>query len=66
MRSLRQAIAALLAIMVAVFCVQNTALLEYRFLNATLVMHQSAAFLSTLAIGVLIGWAVGRPRMRRK
>lgn len=62
---LKLALAALLVGIVIVFTLQNTAVIEVRFLFWTLALSQVLLIFGLLVIGVLLGW-LGSSLSRRQ
>jgi len=54
----------ILAVFILLFVIQNTQVVETRFLVWTISMSRSLLLLGTFIIGVIAGWLVRRPRHR--
>lgn len=54
----------ILAVVILLFVIQNTQVVETRFLVWTISMSRSLLLLGTFIIGVIAGWLVRRPRHR--
>jgi putative membrane protein len=54
----------ILAVLILLFVVQNTQVVETRFLVWTISMSRSLLLLGTFVIGVIAGWLVRRPKHR--
>jgi len=52
----------ILAVLILLFVIQNTQVVETRFLVWTISMSRSLLLLGTFIIGVIAGWLVKRPR----
>ncbi len=52
----------ILAVLILLFVIQNTQVVETRFLAWTISMSRSLLLLGTFIIGVIAGWLVRRPR----
>jgi uncharacterized integral membrane protein len=52
----------ILAVLILLFVIQNTQVVETRFLVWTISMSRSLLLLGTFIIGVIAGWSVKRPR----
>jgi uncharacterized integral membrane protein len=52
----------ILAVLILLFVIQNTQVVETRFLVWTISMSRSLLLLGTFIIGVIAGWLVRRPR----
>jgi uncharacterized integral membrane protein len=55
---------AILAALILLFVIQNTQVVETRFLVWTISMSRSLLLLGTFIIGVIAGWLLRRPRHR--
>jgi uncharacterized integral membrane protein len=53
-----------LAVLILLFVIQNTQVVETRFLVWTISMSRSLLLLGTFIIGVIAGWLVRRPKHR--
>ena len=49
---------------VLIFVIQNTQVVEFRFLVWTFAMSRALMLFGTLAIGVVAGWLLGLPKRR--
>ncbi len=54
----------ILAVLILLFVIQNTQVVETRFLVWTISMSRSLLLLGTFIIGVIAGWLVRRPKHR--
>jgi uncharacterized integral membrane protein len=54
----------ILAVFILLFVIQNTQVVETRFLVWTISMSRSLLLLGTFIIGVIAGWLVRRPKHR--
>ncbi len=54
----------ILAVLILLFVIQNTQVVETRFLVWTISMSRSLLLLGTFIIGVVVGWLVRRPKHR--
>lgn len=54
----------ILAALIFLFVIQNTQVVETRFLLWTISMSRSLLLLGTFVIGVIAGWLVRRPKHR--
>jgi len=54
----------ILAVLILLFVIQNTQVVETRFLVWTISMSRSLLLLGTFIIGVIAGWLVKRPKHR--
>ena len=54
----------ILAVLILLFVVQNTQVVETRFLVWTISMSRSLLLLGTFIIGVIAGWLVRKPKHR--
>ncbi len=54
----------ILAVLILVFVIQNTQVVETRFLVWTISMSRSLLLLGTFIIGVIAGWLLRRPKHR--
>jgi putative membrane protein len=54
----------ILAVLVLLFVIQNTQVVETRFLVWTISMSRSLLLLGTFIIGVIAGWLMRRPKRR--
>ena len=52
----------ILAVLILLFVIQNTQVVETRFLVWTISMSRSLLLLGTFIIGVIAGWLVKRPK----
>jgi uncharacterized integral membrane protein len=52
----------ILASLILLFVIQNTQVVETRFLVWTISMSRSLLLLGTFIIGVIVGWLVRRPK----
>lgn len=55
----------ILIALVVVFVIQNIQTVEVRFLVWTVSMSRALMILLTLLIGIVVGWLVGRPRLKQ-
>jgi uncharacterized integral membrane protein len=55
---------AILAVLILLFVIQNTQVVETKFLVWTISMSRSLLLLGTFIIGVIAGWLVRRPKHR--
>jgi uncharacterized integral membrane protein len=53
-----------LAVLILLFVIQNTQVVETRFLIWTISMSRSLLLLGTFIIGVIAGWLLRRPKHR--
>jgi uncharacterized integral membrane protein len=53
-----------LAVLILLFVIQNTQVVETRFLVWTISMSRSLLLLGTFIIGVIAGWLLRRPKHR--
>ena len=54
----------ILAVLILLFMIQNTQVVETRFLVWTISMSRSLLLLGTFIMGVIAGWLVRRPKHR--
>ena len=54
----------ILAVLILLFVIQNTQVVETRFLVWTISMSRSLLLLGTFIIGVIAGWLMKRPKSR--
>ncbi|MFB0505701.1 MAG: lipopolysaccharide assembly protein LapA domain-containing protein [Thermodesulfobacteriota bacterium] len=54
----------ILSVLILVFVIQNTQVVETRFLIWTISMSRSLLLLGTFFMGIVAGWLVRRPRHR--
>ena len=54
----------ILAVFILLFVIQNTQVVETRFLVWTISMSRSLLLLGTFIIGVIAGWLLRRPKHR--
>ena len=54
----------ILAVLILLFVIQNTQVVETRFLVWTISMSRSLLLLGTFIIGVIAGWLVRRSKSR--
>jgi len=54
----------ILAVLIFLFVIQNTQVVETRFLVWTISMSRSLLLLGTFIIGVIAGWLLKRPKHR--
>ena len=54
----------ILAVLILLFVIQNTQVVETRFLVWTMSMSRSLLLLGTFIIGVIAGWLVRRSKSR--
>jgi len=54
----------ILAVLILLFVIQNTQVVETRFLVWTISMSRSLLLLGTFIIGVIAGWLLRRPKHR--
>ena len=52
----------ILAVLILLFVIQNTQVVETKFLVWTISMSRSLLLLGTFIIGVIAGWLVRRPK----
>jgi uncharacterized integral membrane protein len=52
----------ILAVLILLFVIQNTQVMETRFLVWTISMSRSLLLLGTFIIGVIAGWLVRKPK----
>jgi uncharacterized integral membrane protein len=52
----------ILAVLILLFVIQNTQVVETRFLLWTISMSRSLLLLGTFIIGVIAGWLVRKPK----
>jgi putative membrane protein len=52
----------ILAVLILLFVIQNTQVVETRFLVWTISMSRSLLLLGTFIIGVIAGWLVRKPK----
>lgn len=52
----------ILAVLILLFVIQNTQVVETRFLVWTISMSRSLLLLGTFIIGVIAGWLLRRPK----
>ena len=62
MRILKQTFAAILALLLVIFTVQNTAAVEISFLSWSVNTHRYVVVATSAAAGVLIGWLLRASR----
>ncbi len=55
----------ILAVLILLFVIQNTQVVETRFLVWTISMSRSLLLLGTFIIGVVAGWLLRRPKHKR-
>lgn len=55
----------ILAALILLFVIQNTQVVETRFLVWTISMSRSLLLLGTFIIGVVAGWFLRRPKHKR-
>lgn len=63
---IRNIIFACLIAFVLIFVIQNTQVVEFRFLVWTLSMSRALMLFGTLAIGFIAGWLVASPRGKKE
>lgn len=63
---IRNIIFACLIAFVLIFVIQNTQVVEFRFLVWTLSMSRALMLFGTLAIGFIAGWLVTSPRDKKE
>ena len=63
---IRNVIFVCLIALVLIFVVQNTQVVEFRFLAWTISMSRALMLFGTLAIGFVAGWLLTLPRRQRK
>jgi putative membrane protein len=63
---IRNIIFVCLIALVLIFVVQNTQVVEFRFLVWTLSMSRALMLFGTLAIGFIAGWLLTRPRRKKE
>ena len=56
----------ILIALIIVFVIQNTQVVEYRFLAWKVSMSRALLLLGTFVIGVLVGWLLRRLKQRRE
>jgi len=54
----------ILAVLILLFVIQNTQVVETRFLVWTISMSRSLLLLGTFIMGVIAGWLLRRPKHR--
>lgn len=54
-----------LLLLVIIFIVQNTVVVEIRWLFWTVTMSRSLMIITVLSIGITIGWLIGSHRSRK-
>ena len=54
----------ILAVLILLFVIQNTQVVETRFLVWTISMSRSLRLLGTFIMGVIAGWLLRRPKHR--
>ena len=54
----------ILAVLILLFVIQNTQVVETRFLVWTISMSRSLLLLGTFIVGVIAGWLLRRPKHR--
>jgi uncharacterized integral membrane protein len=54
----------ILAVLILLFVIQNTQVVETKFLVWTISMSRSLLLLGTFIIGVIAGWLVRRPKRK--
>jgi len=54
----------ILAVLILLFVIQNTQVVETRFLFWTISMSRSLLLLGTFIIGVIAGWLLRRPKRK--
>jgi putative membrane protein len=54
----------ILAVLILLFVIQNTQVVETRFLVWTISMSRSLLLLGTFIIGVIAGWLLRRPKRK--
>ena len=55
----------ILAALILIFVIQNTQVVETRFLVWTISMSRSLLLLGTFIVGVVAGWLLRRPKHKR-
>jgi putative membrane protein len=55
----------ILAVLILLFVIQNTQVVETRFLVWTISMSRSLLLLGTFIVGVVAGWLLRRPKHKR-
>jgi len=55
----------ILAALILLFVIQNTQVVETRFLVWTISMSRSLLLLGTFIVGVVAGWLLRRPKHKR-
>ncbi len=63
---IRNIIFACLIAIVLIFVVQNTQVMEFRFLVWTISMSRALMLFGTLAIGFIIGWLLTWPKGKKE
>jgi len=54
----------ILAVLILLFVIQNTQVVETKFLVWTISMSRSLLLLGTFIVGVIAGWLLRRPKRR--
>jgi putative membrane protein len=54
----------ILAVLILLFVIQNTQVVETKFLVWTISMSRSLLLLGTFIVGVIAGWLLRRPKHR--
>jgi uncharacterized integral membrane protein len=62
----RNIIFACLIALVLIFIIQNTDVVEFRFLMWTVSISRALMLFGTLAVGLVTGWFLGRSRRKKK
>jgi len=62
MRIFKQAFAAIMALILVIFALQNTTEVEISFLSWTVQTHRSVVVATSAAAGILIGWLMRAAR----
>lgn len=62
----RTIIFSILVALVLIFVIQNTQVVEFRFLAWKVSMSRALLMLGTFIIGAIVGWLGRRPRPRRE
>jgi uncharacterized integral membrane protein len=62
----RTIIFCILVALVLIFVIQNTQVVEFRFLAWKVSMSRALLMLGTFIIGAIVGWLWRRPRPRRE
>ena len=66
MKMVRNLIFICLIVFVLIFAVQNTQVVEFRFLIWTISMSRAMMLFGTLAIGFIAGWLLKLPKRKKE